>query len=175
MPPAIGSPTVRLCAWAVTSARANGRRRWSIENGAPKRTCKSCATGPERSPLRRAFRSSVRFSIWTRSSRSTTNGHERTRVQLQGVTQIVEANAMSQLPVEQTDHMTPRVERARLGFRSREASDFGLFMQRNVIANLAQDVESGSGWSNFELIHPCRVEGANKKFQPILSNPVGRL
>jgi hypothetical protein len=48
-------------------------------------------------------------------------------------------------------------------------------MHRNVIANRAQDVESGPGWNNFELIHLCRVAGANKKFQPILSTPVGWL
>jgi hypothetical protein len=46
-------------------------------------------------------------------------------------------------------------------------------MHRNVIANLAQDVDLGAGWNPFELIHPCRVAGANKKFQPIFSNPVG--
>jgi hypothetical protein len=46
---------------------------------------------------------------------------------------------------------------------------------RNVIANLPQDGELGTGWSSFALIHPCRVAGANKKLQPFLSNPVGPL
>jgi hypothetical protein len=45
----------------------------------------------------------------------------------------------------------------------------------NKIANLSQDAELGAGWGNFELIHPCRVAGTNKKFQPISSNPLGRL
>jgi hypothetical protein len=53
--------------------------------------------------------------------------------------------------------------------------DFGYFVRRNVIAVLAQDVELGPGWNLFELIHPCRVAGANKKFQPPFSNPVERL
>ena len=83
--------------------------------------------------------------------------------------------AMGQLPVEQADHMAPMVERPRLGLRSRGAGNSGYFMHRNVIANLALDVESGPGWNNFELIHPCRVARANKTFQPILSNPVRRL
>jgi hypothetical protein len=71
--------------------------------------------------------------------------------------------------------MAPGVGGSRLSLCSGSAGDFEYFMRRNVIANLAQDVESGSGWSNFELIHPCRVAGANNKLQPILSNPVERL
>jgi hypothetical protein len=45
----------------------------------------------------------------------------------------------------------------------------------NKIANLSQDAELGAGWGYFEFIHPCRVAGARKKFQPIPSNPLGRL
>jgi hypothetical protein len=37
--------------------------------------------------------------------------------------------------------------------------------RRNVIANLAQDGELGTSWSYFELIHACRVAGANKRLQ----------
>jgi hypothetical protein len=43
------------------------------------------------------------------------------------------------------------------------------------IANLLQDAELGTGWGYFEFIHHCRVVGAHKKFQPIFSNPLGRL
>jgi hypothetical protein len=38
-----------------------------------------------------------------------------------------------------------------------------------------QDAELGTGWGYFEFIHPCRVAGARKKFQPFFSNPLGRL
>jgi hypothetical protein len=71
--------------------------------------------------------------------------------------------------------MTPGLEASRLVLRSGIARYFGNLMRRNEIANLAQDVELGPGWGSFELIHPCRVAGANKKLQPFLSNPLGRL
>jgi hypothetical protein len=71
--------------------------------------------------------------------------------------------------------MAPRLKAARLGLGSRGTRNLGDGVRRNKIANLAQDAELGTGWSFFELIHPCRVAGANKKLQPFLSNPMGWL
>src|SRR5664280_311095 len=113
----------------------------------------------------------VRKSVAARR-RCPTNAGQRPRVQLQRITQIIQADAMAQLPVEQAHDMAPGVERPRLILRSRDPGNLGYFMHRNVIANLPQDVDLGAGWNPFELIHPCRVAGANKKFQPIFSNPV---
>jgi hypothetical protein len=96
-------------------------------------------------------------------------------MQLQRVTQVIETDTVSQLGVEQAYDVAPGIEGAGLLLGSGVARDFGNQMLRNKIANLAQEVEFASGWNSFELIHPCRVAGANKKFQPILSNPVGWL
>jgi len=96
-------------------------------------------------------------------------------MQLQRIAQVIQTNAMSQLGIDQADHMTPRFEASRLILRSSSPSNFRHLVRRNKIANLAQHVALGAGWNLFELIHPCRVAGANEKLQPFLSNPVGRL
>jgi hypothetical protein len=46
---------------------------------------------------------------------------------------------------------------------------------QKLITNLVQDAELGSGWSAFEFIHPGRLAGDQKKFQPVFSKPRGRL
>lgn len=101
------------------------------------------------------------------------NARQRPGVQLQGITQIIQADAMSQLGIGQTHHMAPGLEGARLILHPGCPRNFGNQMLRNIIANLTQDAALGPGWRHFEFIHPCRVAGERKKFQPILSNPVG--
>jgi hypothetical protein len=71
--------------------------------------------------------------------------------------------------------MAPRAERARLILRPGGPRNFTDQVLGNKIANLSQDAELGAGWGYFEFIHPCRVAGARKKFQPISSNLLGRL
>jgi len=71
--------------------------------------------------------------------------------------------------------MAPRRKAARLTLGASGPRNLRHQEGRNVIANLAQDAELGTGWSFFELIHPCRVAGANKRLQPFLSNRVGWL
>ena len=97
---------------------------------------------------------------------------QRTGVQLQGIAQIIQAKAVAELAVEQAHHMAPRRKAARLILGSRDPRNFWQKKRRNIIANLAQDGELGMGWSYFDLVHPCRVAGANKKLQPFLSKPV---
>jgi hypothetical protein len=82
---------------------------------------------------------------------------------------------MGQLRIGQTHHMAPRLERARLILRPGCPRNFSNQVLGNKIANLVQDAELGSGWGSFEFIHPCRVAGERKKFQPIFSNPLGSL
>jgi hypothetical protein len=36
-----------------------------------------------------------------------------------------------------------------------------------------QDTDLGAGWGNFGFIHPCRVAGESKLFQPISSISYG--
>jgi hypothetical protein len=42
-------------------------------------------------------------------------------------------------------------------------SYLGDLMLRNVIANLAEDVEVGSCWFDFFVFHTCRVAGSKLK------------
>src|SRR5258708_5479348 len=107
--------------------------------------------------------------------RRAANARQRSRVQLEGITQVIQANTMGQLCIAQAHHMAPRRERARLILRPGGPRNFGDQVLGNKIANLLQDAELGAGWGYFEFIHPCRVAGARKKFQPIFSNPLGRL
>ena len=71
--------------------------------------------------------------------------------------------------------MAPMGERARLILRPSGPRNFRDQVLGNKIANLSQDAELGAGWGYFEFIHPCRVAGARKKFQPISSHHLGRL
>src|SRR5262249_18424840 len=96
-------------------------------------------------------------------------------MQLQRIAQIIQPDAMAQLGVDQANDMTPRLERARFILCPGGARNFGNEVLRNKIANLAQHVELAAGWNDFELIHPCRVAGANKNFQPFFSTAVGWL
>src|SRR5947207_7558853 len=82
---------------------------------------------------------------------------------------------MGQLRIAQAHHVAPRAERAGLVLRPGGARNFRDQVQGNKIANLSQDAELGAGWGYFEFIHPCRVAGARKKFQPISSISLGRL
>ena len=113
-------------------------------------------------------------SIATGRGRAT-HADQRTGVQLQRITQIIQAKAVAELVVEQAHHMTPRRKAARLILGSRGPRYLRHKERRNIIANLAQDGEIGTGWTYFDLVHPRRVAGANKKLQPFLSKPVGWL
>ncbi len=124
--------------------------------------------------LRGPFPVGVGKSVAARCRR-TPNTRQRSRVQLEGITQVIQADAMAQLRIAQAHHVAPRCERARLILRPGGPRNFGDQVLGNKIANLAQDAELGAGWGYFEFIHPCRVAGAHKKFQPIFSNPLGRL
>jgi hypothetical protein len=81
-------------------------------------------------------------------------------VELERVAQVIEADAMTQLGIQQINDMAPRADSARLFGHAGLTGDFGDFMLRNEIANLAQDVELGTRWFDCFLFHPCRVAGS---------------
>ena len=74
------------------------------------------------------------------------NGRERTRVQTQGVTDIIEAEGVGELGVEQTHDMAPRREAAGFFFDAGVPRQFGYEVSRNQIAELAQECEAAAGW-----------------------------
>jgi len=82
---------------------------------------------------------------------------------------------MGQLPIEQTHHMAPRRKRARLILRSGSSRYFGDFVQRNKIANLAQDGELTSCWFDAFLFHPGLVAQAKRQANTFPSKTAGRL
>jgi len=124
--------------------------------------------------LGRTFAVGVGKSIATRR-RCAAHTDQRAGVQLQGITQVIQAKTVTELSVQQAYPMAPRRKSARLVLGSRSARYLRHQKRRNVIANLAPDGELETGWGYFELIHLCRVAGENKKLQPFLSNPVGWL
>src|SRR5947207_2389996 len=112
--------------------------------------------------LGRTFPISVRKTIAT-GGRGPTNRRERARVQLQRITDVIEADAVGELSLAQSDHMTPRAEGPGLIFGSGLASYFGNLLLWNVIANLAQDVELGTCWFDFCFFHACLVAGSKSQ------------
>ena len=62
-------------------------------------------------------------------------------MQAQGITDIIESDAVSQLRIEQRNHMTPRAEGADFLFHSRFASQLGNQKLGNEVANLPQQIQ----------------------------------
>src|SRR6516165_3052333 len=94
--------------------------------------------------------------VATRSSGSA-QGRKRAAVQSQRVTDVVEADGVSQLCKEHADHMTPRTERSRHGIHTGLARKFWNQMRRNEIAKLPKNAEFGYGWFGVSFFHLCRV------------------
>src|SRR6516162_4649002 len=94
--------------------------------------------------------------VATRSSGSA-QGRKRAAVQSQRVTDVVEADGVSQLCKEHADHMAPRTERSRHGIHTGLARKFWNQMRRNEIAKLPKNAEFGYGWFGVSFFHLCRV------------------
>src|ERR1035437_7644379 len=83
------------------------------------------------------------------------HGRERSRVQPQGVADIVEANGVGQLSVEQAHHMTPWRERPEAFDDPSLPRQFGHQMRWNKIAELMQEREAAARWLvRCGFIHP---------------------
>ena len=117
----------------------------------------------------------MRKVITTRNRRSA-NRRKRTRMQFQGVTDIVESNAMSQLRIQQRNHMTPRTEASSTIFNARLFRQLGCKITRNHVANLFQNGEFRSCWIDcFSFFHPNLVAGLRLSIQHFFQIPVGCL
>ena len=81
-------------------------------------------------------------------------------MQAQAVTDIIEADGVNELGIEQRDDVTPVTERAGKFFRAQLAGQLGDEMGRNEMAKLAQHGQFGTGWRTLGfLFHPDRVAG----------------
>ena len=81
---------------------------------------------------------------------------ERTRVQAQGITDVVEPDGVGQLRVEQRDDVAPRRERAGFLIDPRRAGQLGDEEDRDVVADLAEDRILVRRWRRGSwFIHPA--------------------
>lgn len=105
---------------------------------------------------------------------------ERSRMQPQGVADIVEADGVSQLGVKQTHHMTPRREGSGAFEHARIPRQFRHQMRRNKIAELMQEREAAARWLvRCGFIHPLTcgrfTRGKPTLFYPSTGKSTGRL
>jgi len=101
--------------------------------------------------------------------RRASDAGERARIQVQGITDVVESDTMSQLRVTQTDNMTQRTKGSGLFIDFGLPSYLGNQEFGNEVANLAQQIHFRSRWNVVVFIfHPCRVAGRNEMFQLFL-------
>jgi hypothetical protein len=101
-------------------------------------------------------------SVAARGGRTTQAG-QWPGVQLQRITQVIEADAMGQLRIAQAHHMTPGCERARLVLRPGGPRNLRDHLLRNKIENLPQDAELESCWVERFIFHPCLVAGPKRR------------
>jgi hypothetical protein len=94
--------------------------------------------------------------IVPRGCRRSAQGRQRTRVQTQRITDVIEPNGMGELCVNQRDHMTPRRERPRFLIHLSRTRQFGHEKLRDGVANLAQNRVQMRRWRRgFGFFHPA--------------------
>ena len=104
---------------------------------------------------------------------------ERTGVQAQRITHVIETEGVSQLGVEQADDLAPGAESAGVIFDAGVAGQFGHQVWRNEIAKLTKNGEFADGWlvAGF-LFHalPCGRAQTRRPtfFYPSTLNLVGQ-
>ena len=125
--------------------------------------------------LGRPFPVGVGKSVAARGRR-TAKARQRSRVQLQRITQVIESDAVGrQLRAAQAHHMAPGCERARLILRPGCPRNFGDQVLGNKIANLAEDAELGACWVERFIFHPCLVAGSKRRPNTFLTHTEGWL
>jgi hypothetical protein len=107
--------------------------------------------------------------------RGPTEAGQRPRVQLEGITHVVETEAMGQLGIDLAHDMTPRREGARLVLGPRRPGDLRDATLRNDIADLPQNVELGTCWFDWFVFHPCLVAGRHGQANTFFAKTVGWL
>ena len=78
--------------------------------------------------------------------RGPTNRRQRSRMQVQRITDIVETQGVGQLGVEQTQNMTPRTKRPGVGVHPGGSGQLRYQMVGNQIAELSQECETTARW-----------------------------
>ena len=111
--------------------------------------------------------------------RGTPHRRQRAGVKPQSVANVVEAEAVGQLGVKQTDDMAPGREITPLFFHAGLPRQLGHQMRRNEVANLAQQGELAGGWLVSSLIFhalPCgRAQTRKPTFFSSTLNPMSQL
>src|SRR5665213_3287309 len=105
---------------------------------------------------------------------------ERSRMQAQGVADIVETDGVRELGIEETHHMTPRRECPGAFDHTSIPRQFGHQMRRNKIAELLQEREAAARWLvRGGSIHPLPSGRFTRRkptlFYPLTLKTVGRL
>lgn len=95
-------------------------------------------------------------------------GRERTRVQPQGVADVVEAEGVGELGEDQAHHMTPRREGAGFFCDPGVPGQLGNEVRRNQIAELAQEGEAAARWLADRLFFHPRPCGRVQTCKPTL-------
>jgi hypothetical protein len=91
---------------------------------------------------------------------------------LEGVTDIVESDAMSHLGVAERDNMAPLVIGASLLIHSGLPGQLGYQVAGNIVAKLAENGEFGGGWK-FYVFHDLPCGRFSSNFQPFFLNSCG--
>jgi hypothetical protein len=92
-------------------------------------------------------------------------------VKPQGVTHVVESEAVGELGIKQTDDMTPWTKGAGLIFHAGLAGQSRHQMRRNEVAKLAQQREFAAGWLVASLIiHALPCGKAQTRKPTLFSN-----
>jgi hypothetical protein len=153
-------------AWRVATGEAGLERLQMIEHG------------PEQvlGQIRIAGAVGVRERV-SAGWRGPAQSRERTGVQPQRVTHVIETQGVRQLGVEQADDLAPRAERAGMVLDAGVARQFGDQMRRNQVAKLAENGELAGRWLVDLIFHalPCGKAQTRKPtfFYPATLNPVG--
>lgn len=107
--------------------------------------------------------------------RCPTDADQRSRVQLEGITCVIETDAMRQLGVRLAHDMTPGPERPRLILGPRLPGDIRNEVLWNEIADLPQYVELRTCWLDLLFFHPCLVAGLHGRANTSFVKTVGWL
>ncbi len=99
------------------------------------------------------------------------NCRQGTGVQAQRITDVVEAEGMSELGVEQTHDMTPRTKRPCVGVHPGVAGQLRHEMVGNEIAELAQESETAARWLAGGLVLHGLLCGRSNRFKPTSISP----
>ena len=103
--------------------------------------------------------------------RGTTQCRQRSGMQVQRVTNVIESKAVGKLGVEQANDVTPRIEGAGLIFHAGLACQSRHQMRRNEVAKLAQERKLAGDWLVSSLIIHALPCGKAQTGKPTFFTP----